>query len=159
MKAPEYRPPPLDIGDDRPELVKKWQQQLRNRGWHIEVDGIYGKESRRLCANFEMEHGLTSNGDVDKATWDATWEAGSTKPQPTPGRILKKGDTGEDVRKWQRQVNNRGWPELKVDGDFGDQTERICKEFQEFEGLPVTGKVDEDTWKEAWLEKTPVAAM
>jgi peptidoglycan hydrolase-like protein with peptidoglycan-binding domain len=158
MKAPEFRPPPLDFGDDRKDLVEQWQQQLLNRGWHIRVDGDFGKETRRLTANFEMEHNLTPNGDVDKATWKAGWEAGSTQPQPPPGRVLKKGDTGPDVRKWKRQVNNRGWPELDVNDKFDAEAERICKQFQEFEGLQVTGKVDEETWKEAWLEKVPAEA-
>ncbi|MGR6922828.1 peptidoglycan-binding domain-containing protein [[Actinomadura] parvosata] len=160
MTTPQYRDPPLDIGDDRHDRVKMWQKQLRQRGWHIEPDGIYGEESRRLCANFEMEHGLEANGDVDKKTWDATWEAGSTKPKPTPDHLpLKRGDKGDAVKMWQRQVNNRGFPALEVDGDFGPKTEEACKKFQKFKGLPETGKVDEDTWKEAWLEKTPVAAM
>jgi peptidoglycan hydrolase-like protein with peptidoglycan-binding domain len=63
-----------------------------------------------------------------------------------------------DVRRWQRQVNNRGWPSLAVDGDFGPQTETICRELQRFKGLPETGKIDRRTWEEAWLEKVPVAA-
>ncbi|SEG99232.1 Peptidoglycan-binding (PGRP) domain of peptidoglycan hydrolases-containing protein [Nonomuraea solani] len=159
MTAPEFHPPALSFPpiDKRPE-VRVWQQQLRDRGWHIVVDGKFGEESRRLCANFEMEHGLPDNGDVDKNTWNATWTAGSTKAPPAPDHVLKKGDKGDNVRKWQRQVNNRGWKDLKVDGDFGSQTETICKELQEFKGLPVTGKIDEDTWKEAWLEKVPVGA-
>lgn len=158
MTTPQFRPPPLDFGDTRPE-VRVWQQQMRNRGWHITVDGEFGAESRRLCANFEMEHGLTADGDVDERTWKATWEAGSTKPKPTPDHTLKRGDHDEeDVRKWQRQVNNRGWPDLKDDGKFGPKTEEVCREFQAFKKLPVTGEIDARTWKEAWLEKVPVAA-
>jgi peptidoglycan hydrolase-like protein with peptidoglycan-binding domain len=159
VTTPQFHPPALSYPpvDTRPE-VKVWQQQMRKRGWHIAVDGKFGKESRRLCANFEMEHGLTSNGDVDEKTWKATWEAGSTKPKTPPNHTLKKGDKGPDVEKWQRQVNNRGFPDLLVDGDFGSNTQDICKKFQEFKGLPVTGEIDTQTWKEAWLEKVPVAA-
>jgi peptidoglycan hydrolase-like protein with peptidoglycan-binding domain len=131
---------------------------MRNRGWNIAVDGDYGAESRRLCANFEMEHGLTSNGDVDEATWKATWEADSTKPKPPPNHTLKKGDKNDDVMKWQRQVNNRGWPDLADDGIFGPKTEEACRELQKLKGLKVTGEIDTQTWKEAWLEKVPVAA-
>ncbi|MFC5825612.1 peptidoglycan-binding domain-containing protein [Nonomuraea insulae] len=158
MTTPRFRPPPLDFGDKRPE-VKIWQQQMRHRGWNIAVDGEFGEESRRLCANFEMEHGLTANGDVDEKTWKATWEAGSTKPKPAPNHTLKKGDPkNNDVKTWQRQVNNRGWPKLEDDGIFGDETEKACKELQKLKGLPVTGEIDTNTWKEAWLEKVPVAA-
>ncbi|MFI0421469.1 peptidoglycan-binding protein [Spongiactinospora sp. 9N601] len=149
------RYPPIQ----RTPNVRKWQQQLRNRGWHIVVDGDYGQESKRLCANFQMEHGLEIDGIVGPITWEATWEARSTQPKSPPDRVLKKGDMDNPfVRQWQRQVNNRGWPDLAVDGDFGPNTERACKELQEFKGLPVTGQIDRHTWDEAWLEKAPVGA-
>ncbi|MEV0165582.1 peptidoglycan hydrolase-like protein with peptidoglycan-binding domain [Nonomuraea fuscirosea] len=161
MTAPQFRPPPLSFPPppEDTDKVRQWQQQLRDRGWHIVVDGDYREESKRLCANFQMEHGLKVDGIVGPNTWTATWEAPSTKAPPSPGHTLRKGDmNNQHVRKWQRQVNNRGWPELKVDGDFGPQTEKICKELQEFKGLPVTGEIDENTWKEAWLERVPVGA-
>ncbi|TMR94995.1 peptidoglycan-binding domain-containing protein [Nonomuraea basaltis] len=159
MTAPEFQPPPLRFPPPtQTQSVRRWQQQLRDRGWHITVDGDYREESKRLCANFQMEHGLDQDGVVGPKTWKATWEAASTKPLQAPSRTLKKGDQGEEVRKWQRQVNNRGWRELDVDGIFGDETLRICKEMQEFKGLPKTGEIDRRTWEEAWLEKVPVAA-
>jgi peptidoglycan hydrolase-like protein with peptidoglycan-binding domain len=33
-----------------------------------------------------------------------------------------------------------------IDGIFGDQTEAALRQFQEDEGLPVTGVADEATW-------------
>ncbi|MEO3812164.1 peptidoglycan-binding protein [Sphaerisporangium sp. B11E5] len=163
MTAPPYQPPPLKYppitSGDR---VRTWQQALRDRGWHIVVDGDYGKESKRLCANFQQEHRINPvDGIVGPDTWKQTWEAGSTQPQPPPPNLpLKKGDmNNEYVYKWQRQVNNRGWPELEVDSDFGKQTEDICKQMQKFKGLPVTGQIDRKTWDEAWLEKVHVPAM
>ncbi|SDI28238.1 Peptidoglycan-binding (PGRP) domain of peptidoglycan hydrolases-containing protein [Sinosporangium album] len=158
--APPFKPPPLKYPPPtQTPAVSQWQQQLRARGWHITVDGDYQSESKRLCANFQMEHRLDEDGVVGPDTWEATWEAPSTKPQPAPDHTLQKGDTNNQyVRKWQRQVNNRGWPDLEVDGDFGPQTEKICKELQQFKGLPVTGKIDRHTWDEAWLEKVPVGA-
>jgi peptidoglycan hydrolase-like protein with peptidoglycan-binding domain len=41
-----------------------------------------------------------------------------------------------------RSLNPQG-----VDGDFGDNTEKALKAFQQFKGLPVTGVVDEQTWE------------
>ncbi|GAA4097791.1 MULTISPECIES: peptidoglycan-binding domain-containing protein [Actinomadura] len=160
MTAPSFQPPPLSFPPPtQTATVRPWQQQMRDRGWHITVDGIYGPESKRLCANFQMEHGLEEDGIVGPITWKAAWEARSTEPPQAPGRTLEKGDmNNKDVRKWQRQVNNRGWPQLEVDGDFGPQTETICKELQKFKSLPQTGKIDRRTWDEAWLEKAPVAA-
>ncbi|MBO3752714.1 peptidoglycan-binding protein [Streptosporangiaceae bacterium NEAU-GS5] len=160
MTAPPFQPPVLKYPPPTTTAtVYTWQQQMRDRGWHIQADGTYGPESKRLCANFQDEHGLSADGEVGPNTWKATWEASSTYPPQAPDHTLQKGDMDNlDVQKWQRQVNNRGWPELDVDGDFGLQTEKVCKELQKFKGLPVTGKIDRETWNEAWLEKVPVGA-
>src|SRR5437867_1085948 len=106
MSAPPFQPPPLKFPPPTQTAgVRKWQQQMRDRGWHIAVDGDYREESKRLCANFQMEHRLEIDGIVGPDTWKATWEAASTKPPPAPNRTLKKGDMNNpDVRKWQRQV-------------------------------------------------------
>jgi len=49
--------------------------------------------------------------------------------RPKFGIILKRGSTGEDVRKVQRQLVEKGYT-LVVDGDFGPKTEAIMKQFQ-----------------------------
>jgi peptidoglycan hydrolase-like protein with peptidoglycan-binding domain len=63
--------------------------------------------------------------------------------QPTVG----SGDTGEAVEQAQRALRRTPDTSLEVDGEFGPQTETSTKEFQKREGLPVTGVVDEATWK------------
>ncbi|MDF5758206.1 N-acetylmuramoyl-L-alanine amidase [Spongiactinospora sp. TRM90649] len=62
--------PPIMRGDD----VRKWQAQMRKRGWSLETDGAYGARSRDACKAFQSEKGLSSTGTVNKATWAATWE-------------------------------------------------------------------------------------
>ncbi len=49
--------------------------------------------------------------------------------RPKFGIILRRGSTGEDVRKVQRQLVDKGYA-LVVDGDFGPKTEAIMKQFQ-----------------------------
>jgi peptidoglycan hydrolase-like protein with peptidoglycan-binding domain len=63
--------------------------------------------------------------------------------QPTVG----PGDTGEPVRQAQRALRRTPDTTLKVDGIFGPKTEAATKKFQQSEGLPPTGAVDEATWK------------
>lgn len=74
-KAPPFRrtlkQPPLMQGDD----VRTWQAQMRRRGWSIDVDGWYGPDSERVCRAFQSDKHLRVTGDVDQATWKATWEA------------------------------------------------------------------------------------
>ncbi|GAT64627.1 N-acetylmuramoyl-L-alanine amidase [Planomonospora sp. ID91781] len=62
--------PPVMAGED----VRTWQQQMRKRGWGIEVDGLYGERSRDVCRAFQEEKGLTATGAVDRLTWNATWQ-------------------------------------------------------------------------------------
>lgn len=66
----------------------------------------------------------------------------------TRTRPLQKGDKGDNVRNLQRYIN---WyydaQHLKIDGSFGDQTEKWLKKLQKDLGVPVTGKVDEATLK------------
>jgi surface antigen len=56
-------------GDD----VRAWQQKLHDRGWTIEVDGVYGTESAGVCSAYQRAIGLKPTGVVDAETWVQTW--------------------------------------------------------------------------------------
>lgn len=55
--------------------VRTWQQQMRNRGWTIDVDQVYGPGSEQVCRQFQAEKGLGVDGMVGPQTWAATWNA------------------------------------------------------------------------------------
>jgi len=55
----------------------------------------------------------------------------------------------QNVRTWQQQMVNRKW-KLSVDGMFGDESTRICKQFQTNKGLSVDGLVGPQTWNATW---------
>ncbi|WP_219464115.1 peptidoglycan recognition protein family protein [Nonomuraea rhizosphaerae] len=63
--------PPVMRGDD----VRTWQQQMKKRGWDIEVDGAYGSDSRDVCRRFQREQGVDDDGIVGAVTWRLAWEA------------------------------------------------------------------------------------
>lgn len=66
-------------------------------------------------------------------------------PKPTPApRILKKGDTGQDVKDIQIALNIHGY-KLVVDGDFGAKTDAAVKDFQKKNKLTVDGIVGPKT--------------
>jgi Putative peptidoglycan binding domain len=58
--------------------VRTWQQQMRNRGWNISVDGQYGDQSYSICRQFQAEKGLAVDGLTGPTTWRTTWEAAIT---------------------------------------------------------------------------------
>ena len=55
--------------------VRTWQQQMKNRGWNIGVDGAYGPQSEGVCKQFQAEKKLGVDGLVGPQTWNASWTA------------------------------------------------------------------------------------
>ena len=54
--------------------IEQWQKKMRDRGWTISVDGIFGPGSAKVARQFQKEKGLGVDGLVGRKTWDATWE-------------------------------------------------------------------------------------
>lgn len=61
--------PPVMSGGD----VTEWQARMRERGWDLEVDGLYGLASRLVCLEFQRRKGLRVDGAVGRRTWEAAW--------------------------------------------------------------------------------------
>ena len=54
-----------------------------------------------------------------------------------------------NVSTWQGQMAHRGWS-ISVDGQFGPQSEGVCRQFQQEKGLAVDGLVGPQTWQTSW---------
>ncbi|MEM9927529.1 MAG: peptidoglycan-binding protein [Cyanobacteria bacterium P01_D01_bin.50] len=65
--------------------------------------------------------------------------------RPKYGIVLRRGSTGEDVRKVQRQLAEKGYT-LVADGDFGPKTEAIVKQFQKDKRLLSDGIFGSQTY-------------
>jgi peptidoglycan hydrolase-like protein with peptidoglycan-binding domain len=74
---------------------------------------------------------------------------------PYPGHPIEKHSREHDTVQWiQARLNHEaggkhavlGGKALKVDGDFGDLTERVVKHFQRRKGLEGRGVVGPKTW-------------
>lgn len=89
---------------------------------------------------------------------------GDTLPPPQPpaaaapawpGRYLRVTSPmlhGDDIRDWQQRMHDRGWT-IDVDGWYGPQSERVCRQFQAEKNLPPEppdGIVGPITWDAAW---------
>lgn len=59
--------------------TETWQERMRDRGWTIAVDDVYGPQSARVCAAFQREKALGVDGIVGPITWAAAWTAPITK--------------------------------------------------------------------------------
>ena len=53
--------------------LKKWQDQMRKRGWRITVDGLYGPATREVAKQFQRQKGLRVTGLIGSLTWSKAW--------------------------------------------------------------------------------------
>lgn len=56
---------------DRGESVKQLQSKLRDRGYTVAVDGIFGNKTLEAVKAYQADHGLTVDGVAGKKTWSA----------------------------------------------------------------------------------------
>ncbi|MDR2372916.1 MAG: peptidoglycan-binding protein [Bifidobacteriaceae bacterium] len=57
------------------EDLRGWQQRMKDRGWSIAADGLYGPETQRVAVAFQKEKGLSPDGLIGVKTWAAAWTA------------------------------------------------------------------------------------
>ena len=74
---------------DRGSLVSLLQKGLERAGFELEVDGIFGEETRRQLTRFQRREGLTEDGVAGPATDQALgpWYRGYTE------HVIRPGDT------------------------------------------------------------------
>ncbi len=62
---------------------------------------------------------------------------------------IKKGSEGPAVKAWQNFLKEAEYPVGTADGDFGNITDQVTRSYQQRNGLPVTGVVDNTTYAKA----------
>ena len=112
----------------------------------LDVDGSFGAGTERSVKSFQKTFGLPETGIVDRPVWDEIesayysylgsipYEYTEGVPLPFPGRIIRNGVEGNDVRALQEYLNfiSQSYPEIpKItpDGIFGEQTSAALKAF------------------------------
>ena len=129
------------------------------------IDGDFGPRTREAVTSFERTFGLAESGIVNRALWDKIedtynsiiesipFEYREGTALPFPGRVLRVGLEGDDVRVLQEYLNYiaRTYseiPTVTVDGVFGAATERAVRAFVELFGIPSSdpGRVTANVW-------------
>lgn len=88
-------------------------------------------------------------------------------PASWPGETLDIGSRGQKVEQLQEQLNaiSNNYPlipKIRVDGIYGEETQRAVEIFQDIFGLPETGAVDYRTWykvQEIYVGVTRIAEL
>lgn len=105
------------------------------------VDGVFGPKTKNAVILFQGKVFLVQDGIVADKTWRALF---LNAPVDMP--ILKKGSKGDLVKKVQERLAIGDYYNGKIDGDFGNSTEKAVKALQKQAGLTVDGVIGDRTW-------------
>lgn len=101
----------------------------------------------RSVRAFQQQRGLSVDGAVGVLTYrileEARWRLGDRLLTFVPGNWL----AGDDVLALQRRLLDLGFKVGKVDGRYGDRTERGVRDFQRNIGVPADGTCGPATLK------------
>ncbi len=110
----------------------------------------FAKERDELTGLHRSSSFVSTNHDSDAFSFTRSRAVGL----PYPGHSLKympgaplKYDTA--ARQWQTRMRERGWS-INVDGFYGAQSAKICKQFQQEKGLQADSIVGPATWAAAF---------
>lgn len=122
----------------------------------VTVDGSYGAATERAVRAFQQKQGLTADGAVGQATWNALYSAWVDAQSDLggtawPGTALRRGAAGMEVRLvqfWLRLAagNYSALRTVTVDGSYGAATVSAVEAFQNLFGLTADGVVGRSTW-------------
>lgn len=127
--------------------VSELQRRLRDLGYFSGVsDGVFGEATQSAVKRFQLAHGLPETGSADGATQlrlragePLSWEAFLQSAAAAPG------DSGAQVRRLQRFLEQTGDFDGCCSGSYGEHTQRAVAQFQARNGLEATGTADAAT--------------
>ena len=124
--------------------VQAIQYLLRQQGYGMTADGVFGSGTDSAVRSFQSQHGLGVDGIVGPNTWGAL------------AVTVRSGSSGEAVKALQIELNAKRSAGLTVDGIFGGGTDSAVRTFQSHAGLTADGIVGPTTWKNLiWHYDTP----
>ncbi len=125
-------------------------------------DGIYGRDTRAAVAAFQRREGLPVTGVTDLDTWEAVSRASrEARVELAPADALNlRMDRGqsfdhdeENALLWPIQgalaaicAGYENAPQPALTGVNDDETQSAVRFVQKSAGLPVTGRIDRQTW-------------
>ena len=143
--------PHLLRAGDRGEAVAQLWERLTEAGVLGETEAPQPDEFdpvlERAVRAFQQQRGITADGIVGPATRqaleEARWRLGDRVLEHRPGSLL----AGDDVVALQRRLLGLGFKVGRVDGRFGQDTERAVREFQRNVGVHPDGTCGPATLK------------
>lgn len=123
------------------EVVRQLQVALHGLGYDVgAVDGEFGAKTEAAVRTFQGDKEIDVDGVVGPITWLNIDEADQHEP------VLRRGSTGNPVRRAQKRITLSGGDVGGVDGIFGARTESGVRTFQSEQHIGADGIVGAQTW-------------
>lgn len=130
------------------EAVSALQNDLVDAGYLARtVDGEYGSTTVKAVSEFQKDKGLRITGKVDEETKCELRDAVGKGYRIGGGIIYAKGNRGTVIGSLQKKLNKLGYLSGSIDGVYGADTVQAVKKLQKKYNIPLSGAVDEATWK------------
>jgi peptidoglycan hydrolase-like protein with peptidoglycan-binding domain len=137
------------IGQSHPAVTLLGQRLIAHgykRFYKVGPGPRFSAADKMATQAFQVAQGWKGTG-ANGIPGPKTWALLMAPPKPvaptTPITMMRRGATGEAVRKLQDGLNRVFglYSKLKEDGIFGYATERVVKEFQKRSNLKIDGVV------------------
>lgn len=125
----------------------------------INIDGVYGEETKKAVEKFQGLNSLPTSGNVDIVTWKVLnnvhrkiQQNRQNESLDMSSNVIYEGSNNNyvvDLQKYLNKISNT-YPSIgivNVDGKFGPKTKAAVIEFQRLFGLPQDGIVGTATWE------------
>ncbi len=145
--------------------LQTWLRELHFAGYPIDLiipDGIYDEATRAALSQFQRNEGIEETGIVDRATWDALYEAYLSalfkRSRPSPlypfpegeGYVLSPGEVSDIVLIVQIMLGSLSahYDDVYASptGIYDEETRGAIENFQRRSGIAATGLIDKQTW-------------
>ena len=115
----------------------------------------YGELTQNAVTRFQEDAGIEPTGQADAATWAALY---SRTDAAVRSDGLRLGDSGDGVLEIQNRLNDLGFFDHEVTGEYGYTTQTAVRLFQMATGLEVTGELDAQT-RERLMDDSAASMM
>lgn len=146
--------------------IKQVQSQLKQQGFYTgAVDGISGPETHSAIKKFQQQKNLRVTGRLDQQTLQALG-IGGTASNVQPGMQGTQGEASRSemgtsgqfspgvIKEAQSALQSQGLYNGPVNGVQDQQTQAAISQFQQQNGLAVTGNLDPETLQSLGISGT-----
>ena len=116
------------------DAVRDLQNILTDKGVYLgPINGKFGPLTEEAVMKYQEDNGLEQDGVVGSETYKKLTE------KPHPAGTYRNGDEGEEVRKIQKALKDKGFYSGPTNAKFGPLTEEAVKKFQRANNLEADG--------------------